>query len=117
MELIKKLKLKKDWPPFPKGTIFSVKRGCADEMLCSPTFGEIMPNNQPANGMIPRNFTEYTRHFEHVGGLSEWFDLYNEKLDILNQVYDAMIESGFKSDLPFMEKFMEVIDDFKQNKL
>lgn len=113
---MKKVRLKKDWPPFPKGTIFEIKRGCAgDEMLCSPTFGDIMPNGQPANGMIPNTWTKYTRLFDHVGGFSEWFELVDEKCEHLEWIYNRMIEvHGELENVDYMIKFNKIISDLRK---
>lgn len=114
--VVKRLKLKKDWAPFPKGTIFDVKRGCVEEMLCSPTFGEIMPNGQPANGMIPRTWTEYLRHFDHVGGLGEWFEEFNEDADHLDFMYGRLLNHGENENYDYMIRFKEIIGTFRTPK-
>lgn len=111
--IIRKLKLKKDWAPFPKDTIFSVKRGCADEMLCSPTFGEMMPNGQYANGMIPRTWTEYTRHFDHVGGLDAWFEVVDEDAEHLEFIYKRLIHHGECEVMDYMTRLRKIIDHMK----
>lgn len=113
---MKEVKLKKDWPPFPKGTIFKIKKGLIDEMLCSPTFGEIMPNGEKANGMIPRTWTEYIRHFDHVGGFAAWFEIYDEKIEHLIFIYNLLLNKGVEENVDFMVKFKEIINELSKPK-
>lgn len=114
MEIVKKLKLKKDWAPFPKGTIFSVKRGCAEDMLHSPSTGNILPNGIKVTGSLDKNWVEYTRMFDYVGGINEWFEVVNERTDHLEWIYGRLIHHGELENVDYMLKFKEIIMELKK---
>lgn len=115
---MRKVRLKKDWPPFPANTVFEIKKGCTEEMLCSPTFGEMMPNGQLANGIIPRNWTEYNRMFDHVGGFHSWFEEINEESEHLEFIYNRLVSvHSEKENIDYMRKLKEIIDKMKTNKI
>lgn len=68
--------LKKDFPPCPIGTEFTIKYSTSGRiMLNTPYFGEILPNGEKIPSMSVKSYYEYADIFEKFGGLKEWFDI------------------------------------------
>ena len=71
--------LKKDFPPYPIGTEFTVKYSCVNglmaETLHAPTFGEKLPNGEKTPSMSVKAYYEYTKIFDKFGGWQNWFDV------------------------------------------
>lgn len=69
--------LKKDFPPYPIGTEFTISYGILNNemILNTPSFGEILPNGEKIPAMSVKAYWEYARIFEKFGGWLEWFDI------------------------------------------
>lgn len=77
LETGKTLILKKDFPPYPIGTEFTISYGIGkDEMILStPRFGSILPNGEKIPSSSVKTYYEYAKIFEKFGGWLEWFDI------------------------------------------
>ena len=70
------LVLKRDFPPCPIGTEFTIAYGiCGRMMLKTPDFGAILPNGEKIPSMSVKIYYEYADIFENFGGWEDWFDI------------------------------------------
>lgn len=68
--------LKKDFPPCPIGTKFTVWYGCVGDMYFkTPDFGDFLPNGQKIPSMSVKLYSEKADIFKEFGGWQEWFDV------------------------------------------
>jgi len=66
--------LKKDFPPFPKGTEFYMDKNSISQelMFRTPDFGVILPNGKKIPSMSV--FAGYAYVFDEFGGWQEWLE-------------------------------------------
>lgn len=73
------LTLKRDFPPCPIGTKFTVWYGCVGDMyIKTPDFGEELPNGDKIPSMSVKTYSEKADIFKSFGGIREWFDIDSE---------------------------------------
>lgn len=74
------LVLKRDFPPCPVGTEFTVSHNCIDRRMIvhTPTFGSELPNGSVIPSSSVNGF--YAEVFDKFGGWTEWFETKRRKV-------------------------------------
>lgn len=117
--MIKRLKrdtvliLKKDHPPYPAGTEFTISYGCVDDLyLHSPNFGTILPNGKKIDSMAVGKFN--ARFFDDFGGWFEWFEVKN-RVNLLEWGFDWIKFTGEPLDKVTVDKIIDLINENYNN--